>query len=156
MVPRRPWACLLWLLLLLPGCSAAPDFLIGMSAPLMTDGTLLADGIRYAFREANAAGGIAGRNVSLLALNDGYIAANAVANVQRLLDQDNVLALAGLVGTGIVAAVAPLIVNRSVPCVGMYTGALQFRTPFVEQLINVRASFADEMVAQATFMVGGA
>eukprot|EP00667_Euglena_gracilis_P000924 EG_transcript_925 len=152
MAPRPSLALLLWLLL--AACSTAQDFVIGMSGPLMTDGNILADGIRYAFWEANAAGGIAGRNVSLLALNDGYIAANAVANVQRLLDQDNVLALAGLVGTGIVAAVAPIIVNRSAAVVGMYTGAAEFHTPFVENLINVRASFSDEMVALAIFMVG--
>eukprot|EP00667_Euglena_gracilis_P034762 EG_transcript_61439 len=104
----------LWLLLLAPGpAPAQPPIKIGMTAPLSDDaGSRIVAGMRFAFAEANSAGGMLSRNVTLVALDDGYNVTTSLANIHRLLDVENVLLLAGLVGSDVVDAAKPLILQR--------------------------------------------
>eukprot|EP00668_Euglena_longa_P025945 GGOE01032462.1.p1 GENE.GGOE01032462.1~~GGOE01032462.1.p1 ORF type:complete len:1208 (-),score=384.12 GGOE01032462.1:131-3667(-) len=143
----------LLVVVLLASMVQSQDITIGMSAPLFSDGNLFADGMQFAFLEANAAGGIASRNVTLLPLNDNYDVTTGVANVLKLIDEKQVFLLAGLVGTSLVSNALPIILNRSVPCIGVYTGSSDSRTPFHDLFVNVRASFSDEMVMQAQFLL---
>eukprot|EP00668_Euglena_longa_P022616 GGOE01028173.1.p1 GENE.GGOE01028173.1~~GGOE01028173.1.p1 ORF type:complete len:1194 (-),score=380.68 GGOE01028173.1:340-3654(-) len=76
-----------------------------------------------------------------------------MANIHTLLDTEDVLLLAGVVGSDLVAEAKPLILQRGVPLVGATTGTAELRTPFHREFVNVRASFADEMVAHALFLV---
>eukprot|EP00668_Euglena_longa_P028646 GGOE01035937.1.p1 GENE.GGOE01035937.1~~GGOE01035937.1.p1 ORF type:complete len:1181 (+),score=394.27 GGOE01035937.1:142-3543(+) len=110
-------------------------------------------GMKFAFEEANRAGGIMSRNITLVARDDGYNVTKAMDNIYQLLDVDNVLLLAGVVGSDIVDQAKPLILQRRVPYVGPYSGLASLHTPFHEEFVNIRASFNDEVVAQATFLV---
>eukprot|EP00667_Euglena_gracilis_P020694 EG_transcript_22462 len=145
----------LWLLLtLLTLVSGQDPIKIGMTGPLTDDtGTRMSAGLRFAFQEANNAGGILGRNLTLIPLEDGWNTTRAMANIQRLLDVENVLLLAGVVGSDIVDVAKPLILQRGVPYVGPYSGTASLHTPFNAEFINIRASYNDEVVAQATFLV---
>eukprot|EP00667_Euglena_gracilis_P001620 EG_transcript_1619 len=127
---------------------------IGMTGPMSDDsGSRVSAGMKFAFQEANNAGGILSRNLTLVALDDGANTTRAMANIYRLLDVENVLLLAGVVGSDIVELVRPLVLERRIPYVGPYSGSSSLHTPFQEEFINVRASFNDEVVAQATFLV---
>ncbi|MDE0624790.1 MAG: ABC transporter substrate-binding protein [Bryobacterales bacterium] len=55
-------------------------------------------GVLAAFGEANAGGGVHGRRLELLSIDDFYDPAVAVANTRRLVEQDRVFALIGSVG----------------------------------------------------------
>eukprot|EP00667_Euglena_gracilis_P000658 EG_transcript_658 len=154
--------CLRWLppllalvLLLAPRPAHAQlPIKVGMSGPQADDsGSRVSAGMKFAFLEANNAGGIQGRNLSLVFLDDGANTTRAMANIQRLLDVENVLLLAGVVGSDIVDVAKPLIVQRQVPYVGPYSGADSLRTPFQREFVNIRASFNDEVVAMASFLV---
>ena len=76
---------------------------LGQSAafdgPASALGTGMREGLEAAFKEANDAGGVHGRKIELKAYDDGYEPNKAIANTNRLIDQDQVFALIGEVGT---------------------------------------------------------
>eukprot|EP00667_Euglena_gracilis_P002119 EG_transcript_2119 len=145
----------LWLLLLfcrLLGPAVSQPIAIGMTGPLYQDiGNQTAAGLAFAFQEANDAGGVMGRNLSFIALDDGYDTTKAVANIRTLVEDEGVLLLAGVVGTEAVESAKSLILPRGVPLVGSTSGAPVLRTPFRPEFVNVRLSYADEMVSLAMY-----
>lgn len=63
----------------------------------------------------NAAGGVNGRKITFISLDDAYSPPKAVEQVRKLVDQDNVLALVGIMGTPSNLAVARYLNNNKVP-----------------------------------------
>eukprot|EP00668_Euglena_longa_P022611 GGOE01028168.1.p1 GENE.GGOE01028168.1~~GGOE01028168.1.p1 ORF type:complete len:1195 (+),score=406.00 GGOE01028168.1:278-3586(+) len=76
-----------------------------------------------------------------------------MANIHTLLDRDNVLLLAAVVGSDTSVTAKSLMLQRGVPWVGAVTGTADLRTPFHRQFVNLRPSFTDEVVAHALFLV---
>ena len=101
-------------------------------------------GIRAAFNEVNAAGGVAGRKLELLSYDDGYEPERAIANTRRLIGEDRVFALIGSVGTPTTLALSPVAKEARVPVIGPLTGATALRTPEQDHIVNVRAAYARE------------
>ncbi len=120
------------------GQSAA---LKGQAAAL---GLGMRDGILAAFQEANAAGGVHGRKLDLVSYNDGYQPEVAIANTKRLIDEDQVFALIGEVGTPTSKAVQPITTEQGVPFIGPFTGANFLRDPSLTNVVNIRASYRQE------------
>lgn len=114
-----------------------------LSGPLAELGVEYRDGALAAFRAANAKGGIHGRRIELVTLDDGYVVERTRENARKLLDEHRVLAFFGLFGTANVAAVQPLIDEHDVPSVAPYTGADDLRK-FHRNVFWVRASYGDE------------
>ncbi|MEG3616547.1 MULTISPECIES: ABC transporter substrate-binding protein [Isoptericola] len=84
------------------------------------------------FDDVNAAGGLeladgTQRDVSVSVVDDGYDPAKTAANVRSLVEQEEVFALAGVLGTGAAISVAPYVEEAGVPnlFVGTGTDALQ-------------------------------
>lgn len=131
-----------------PGITSA-SITIGSSLPL--SGILAAAGkehtagIQAAFKAVNAAGGIAGRELKLLTVDDGYVPARTGENVKRLIDEQSAFALLSTMGTGNTAAAVPLVEAAGVPLVGPVTGAASLRQPQYRQVFHVRASYRDEI-----------
>ena len=92
----------------------------------------------------NAAGGIRGRKIVLKTLDDGYEPPRAATNTKEFVEDGNVLALFGYVGTPTSAASIPLAIKAKVPFFGAFTGAELLRTPLNRFVFNVRASHFDE------------
>ena len=114
-------------------------------------------GIRAAFHEANAAGGVHGRNLRLTTLNDSYEPELAFSNTQRLLRADRVFALIGAVGTPTSRAAVPVAQDAGVPFLAPFTGAEFLRDPTLDKVVNLRASYyqeTEEMVARLTGDLG--
>ena len=65
--------------------------------------------------KVNADGGVNGRKIKLISLDDGFSPPKAVEQVRRLVEQDNVLAIMGMNGTPTNLAVAKYLNNRQVP-----------------------------------------
>ena len=84
-------------------------------------------GIQAAFHEANQAGGINGRQLTLTTLNDRYEDIFAFASTQQLIERHRVFALIGAVGTPTTRAALPLAEHADVPFVGAFTGAQLLR-----------------------------
>jgi ABC-type branched-subunit amino acid transport system substrate-binding protein len=101
-------------------------------------------GIEAAFKEVNDQGGINGRKVMLKSYDDGYEPDRALTNTKKLIDEDNVFAMIGSVGTPTSFAVLPVIKKNNIPFIAPYTGAELFRNPFIENVVNLRASYFQE------------
>lgn len=75
-------------------------------------------GIQASFAARNRLGGIRNRKLVLISRNDGYEPTNAVANAKYLINEQNVFALVGSVGTPTTSAVLPVIEEQNTPLVG--------------------------------------
>ena len=114
------------------------------TGPAAQLGERLKVGIDAAFKAVNAQGGVAGRQLKLVARDDGYEPEKAKAAVRALIEEDKVFALIGAVGTPTGLAAVPILTEARVPLVGMFTGAEGLRVPFNRQVFHVRASYFDE------------
>lgn len=126
--------------------------LVGMSAAFSGSSKELGRGMRLGietcFQEINDGGGLHGRNLELVALDDGYEPSRTVANVAELLLERRVFALLGNVGTPTAEVALPLALEQEAPFVGAFTGADLLRDDPPEPLIfNYRASYAQETAA---------
>jgi len=95
----------------------------------------------------NDEGGIYGRKVQLLAFDDGYDPEKAPACFKRML-KEGVFALGFFVGTPTAKVYLPLAQEEKIPVVGLFTGAQMLYEPLKHYVINVRASYFDEMREQ--------
>jgi len=95
----------------------------------------------------NAEGGVYGRKIQLLAFDDGYEPAKAETCFNRLL-KENVFAAGFFVGTPTAAKYVPKAEENKLPVIGLFTGAQLLYAPLKHYVVNVRASYHDEMHAQ--------
>lgn len=114
-------------------------------------------GIEAAFREVNQAGGVHGRQLQLEAMDDAYEDVYAYTNTERLIENSEVFALIGAVGTPTSRAASPLAHAAGVPFLAPLTGAEFLRDPSLHNILNFRASYyqeTEEMVARLTEDLG--
>ena len=102
-------------------------------------------GIEAAFAEANLAGGIHGRQLSLVSLDDAYEPEAAAINTRTLIREEGVFALIGEVGSHTSRTATPVAADANVPFVAPFTGAAFLRdADNWDNVINLRASYDDE------------
>ena len=143
------------------GTPAEDPWRWGMSVDLSGSAQRLGQGMRAgveaAIREINDQGGLLGRPITLIALDDGYEPSRAAPNVHRLIDQERVFAIVGNVGTPTAAVAAPIANQKETVFWGAFTGAGLLRKdppdPFV---FNFRASYAEETAQMVGGLIDGA
>ncbi len=101
-------------------------------------------GIETAFAEANRNGGVHGRRLDLVSLDDSYEPEAAVTNTQQLIDSDGVFALIGEVGTPTSRSATPVAAASQVPFIAPFTGAAFLRDPAWRNIVNLRSSYNQE------------
>ena len=141
-----------------PGVTAE-RILFGQSAafsgPAAELGRGMRLGIQAAFKEANDAGGVHGRRLELVTVDDGYEPEAAITNTRRLIEDEGVFALVGGVGTPTSRSAVPVAEEAGVPYIAPFTGAGFLRSE--PHVINLRASYAqetEEMVERLTRDLG--
>lgn len=118
-------------------CLTGPNARLGQSYQV---------GILAAFEEYNKNGGHDGKRLELITRDDGYEPERAAANADFFIEENNVLAIIGGVGTPTARRLAPMFRTADIAFVGHITGA-DFLFD-VEQFPNVtilRASYLDEV-----------
>jgi ABC-type branched-subunit amino acid transport system substrate-binding protein len=75
------------------------------------------------FRMVNERGGVNGRKIEFVALDDGYIPARTVEDTRRLVELDQVLLMYGQLGTPTNIAVRPYLNARRIPQLFVTTGS---------------------------------
>ncbi|HWP14588.1 MAG TPA: ABC transporter substrate-binding protein, partial [Xanthobacteraceae bacterium] len=118
-----------------------------LSGPAAALGQGMKAGMNAAFEEINKKGGVHGRKIKLISVNDGYEPDRAIAATKKLIEEDKVFALIGPVGTPTSAAAQPIATAAKVPFMGAFTGVGFLRNPKLENVINVRASYDAETEA---------
>ena len=146
--------------------SAAPgvtddQILFGQSAafsgPAVELGTNMEFGIRAAFHEVNQKGGVHGRELVLLISDDAYEPEAAIANTRMLIEEHDVFALIGAVGTPTSRSAVPVAFEAGVPYIAPFTGAEFLRNSDLFNVVNMRASYyqeTEEMVERLTIDLG--
>jgi branched-chain amino acid transport system substrate-binding protein len=81
------------------------------------------------FERLNATGGINGRRINFISLDDGYAPPRTVEQTRRLVEQDEVLALFGSLGTPTNAAIQKYVNAKKVPHLFLSTGASRWGDP---------------------------
>lgn len=127
------------------------------SGPASELGKNMRIGIKAAFQEINDRGGVHGRRLELLSLDDAYEPEAAIANTTQLIEREEVFALIGAVGTPTSLSATPVAAAARVPYIAPFTGAAFLREPKWQNVINLRASYDQEtesMVAHLTTDLG--
>jgi branched-chain amino acid transport system substrate-binding protein len=148
-----------WIPANVPSASApgvnAKEIRIGMSAAFKGTaaglGTEFYRGAQAYYDDVNAKGGVYGRTISVIGLDDHYEPLPCVRNTIQLLEKESVFFLSNYVGTPTLTRALPVIkryADQHVVLVGNFTGAQpQREAPYVEQVFNIRASYRQEMAA---------
>src|SRR6202041_1949588 len=95
------------------------------SGPVSVAGSVGRASLAY-FDTVNKSGGINGRQIRLLSLDDGYSPPKTVEATRRLVEDDHVLMIYGSVGTPTNAAVEKYLNLKKVPQLFITTGASRF------------------------------
>jgi branched-chain amino acid transport system substrate-binding protein len=121
---------------------------IGQSAPLTGANAELGNDIRNGalacFRKVNAAGGVHGRKIELVTLDDANQVTQAEANTKKLVEERGVFALFGYASATLSRPALPLVEKHGVPFLSPFTGADPMRV-HNRYVYNTRASYADEL-----------
>jgi branched-chain amino acid transport system substrate-binding protein len=133
---------------------------LGQSAPIT--GPLARVGIAFrdtalaVFGEANAQGGIGGRDIELVTLDDEDRPERTAVNVKLLASEHHVVALFGFVGGGAHRAGARGAAEEGLPYVAPVSGSQELRSGTLPWVYNLRAGHVDEIeyIARHTHQIG--
>lgn len=116
-------------------------------------GLAMRSGVEAALRAANEAGGVHGRTLRLVSVDDGYDPFRTLPAVRRLVEEERVLAVVGNVGTPTAAVAAPYCQERKVVFFGALSGGeLLRRRPPDRYVFNFRPSYAEEAAAAVRWL----
>jgi branched-chain amino acid transport system substrate-binding protein len=142
----------LWSLVLLFAAVGSPaeaqeKIVVGQSAPLsgpMADvGRDIRDGAVAIFKKVNDAGGINGRKIELVTLDDANDRKRAAANAKTLIDENNAVVLFGFGSATLSLDAIPLAEAKGMALLAPQTGSLAIRDK--KSVFTTRASYADEI-----------
>jgi ABC-type branched-subunit amino acid transport system substrate-binding protein len=169
---EKKWACLLLaslLVLFVTGCESDSEqanqipgvtpneILIGSTSALSGHagflGTQYTHGALAWFQELNAGGGVHGRQIRLVSLDDQYDPPQTAANTAELINDHKVFMLFNFVGTPTSVKIIDRVDEAKIPAFGFLTGAEPLRTPFRPSVFHVRASYYTEAEKAVDYFV---
>jgi branched-chain amino acid transport system substrate-binding protein len=135
------------------------EIVLGMAAPLSGGNRELGQGMRAgleaAFGAVNDGGGVHGRRLRLVALDDGYDPSRTLPAMRQLVEEQGVFAVVGNVGTPTATVALPYARTHKLLFFGAFTGGDLLRTTPPERYVfNFRPSYAEETAAATRFLVG--
>jgi ABC-type branched-subunit amino acid transport system substrate-binding protein len=97
---------------------SATEIVVGthedLSGPVKGWGVPVANGMKLAAEEINAAGGINGRKIKLVIEDSGYDPKRAVLATQKLIDRDQIFSMVGPMGSPTVLAAQDFVLDAGV------------------------------------------
>lgn len=140
-----------------PGVSDT-EIKIGQTVPYtgpVTAFSALAKGELAYFKMINEQGGINGRKLNLISLDDGYTPPRAVEQTRRLIEQEKVAFIFGTVGTAVNAAIQKYLNINKIPQLFIATGGSRFGLyqEFPWSIGGVQATFRGEARLYARYIV---
>ena len=129
---------------------------VGSSLPttgiIKTWGEAVTSGANSYFNYANENNLIKNKKIEFLIYDDKYEPELTLENVNKLIYQDKVFALFGLVGTPTVKRVLPILYDENIPLFSAFTGASFLRDNKNENFINFRSSYNQEIEALMNYI----
>lgn len=140
-----------------PGDNGGGDILVGytgdLSGTFAISGSGALTGIQAYIDQLNRDGGIDGRQIKLVTLDDAGDPTRALANVQQLLSQDKVQAMLGNTVSGLCEAVQDTLVEAEMPIVCTAAGPAQVSPPSPNEWIFQAQAGQDHQVAPAIDLI---
>jgi ABC-type branched-subunit amino acid transport system substrate-binding protein len=124
-----------------------------LTGPLGASGKEHVMGIQAAFAAVNRAGGVHGRELRLVTMDDAYVPAKSAENVKQMVAENSVMALVSQVGTPNTAALLPIIEKAGLPLVGPITGSGALRNPQLRNVFHIRPSYGEEVTRMVEQLV---
>src|SRR5712691_3135912 len=135
----------------------AGQIAIGQSASLTgtaaESGQQTRDGALAFFEMVNRKGGVNGRKIKLLTLDDGGQTKLGEENTRKLIAGDKVFLLFGYTGRNTSEAALPIVAKADIPFFGAATGGETIHGAFNKNVFNVRASYKLETQALVNYLV---
>lgn len=128
---------------------SATEVLIGQTGSqtgtLASHNQAFTTGAQLYFDALNTRGGVHGRKIRMLTMDDGYDPDRALENARKLIEEKRVFALFACFGTGPSMKVLPFASSRAVPFFAPYSGASSVRSAEFPFAFHVRASYDAEI-----------
>ena len=115
-----------------------------MTGPQVDLGLPMHQGAKAYFAALNAKGGVNGRSIELTVADDGYDVKRSLANVKGFIEDGSYFAIFNCLGTPMVEAILPSVIESGLPFFAPLTGAQLARPKGVRSVFNIRASYTDE------------
>lgn len=119
---------------------------VAMTGPAASLGLPFAQGARLYFERVNAAGGIAGRKIELVTLDDAGNPATASANTRKLLEQ-GVLSLFGYYGSPQTTAANAVLKDSDALLFAPMAAADELRGALFPNVYSLRPGYSEEAAA---------
>jgi ABC-type branched-subunit amino acid transport system substrate-binding protein len=115
------------------------------SGPVSAFGALGKGEVGY-FKMVNERGGINGRKVNLISLDDSYAPPKTVEQTRRLVESDEVALIFSSIGTAHNTAIAKYLQSKNIPQLFLASGASKFAdiAQFPQATVGVQAPFRYE------------
>lgn len=124
-----------------------------LSGPTAIWGVGATNGARMRFDEANAAGGIHGRQIRYVVEDTSYQVPKAISAANKLVNRDNVFAILLGVGTPLNNAIMPMLFENNVPNLFPISGGRQMVEPFHPLKFTQRGIYYDEVRASVKYFI---
>ena len=128
------------------------EILIGqacaLTGPAQGLGKAMQAGANAYFAYINSQGGVHGRMIKLITVDDGYEPDRCIQATNDLINNNKVFMLFGYVGTPTSKAVLPITKQNNIPYFAPFTGAEFLRNPVSSNIYNIRGSYFQETEAQ--------
>lgn len=103
------------------------------------------EGANAYFTAINKNGGVNGRKIKLLTIDDKFDPALTAVNAESLITDQHVFALFQGRGTPHTQGILPILAAHKVPLIAPGTGAAALRQPVNHWVFNIRAKYQDEV-----------
>jgi branched-chain amino acid transport system substrate-binding protein len=131
-----------------PSGVSASAIVIGQSTPLTGANAELGNDIKNGalayFKRVNDSGGVHGRRIELVTLDDANQVPRAEENTKKLVEEQGVFALFGYASATLSRPALPIVEKHRVPFLAPFTGADPMRV-FNKHVYNMRGSYAEEL-----------
>ena len=124
-----------------------------LTGPIAIWGTGMVNGMRMRFDEANAAGGVHGRQIRLIVEDTQYQVPRAISAANKLINRDKIFAMVMAVGTQTNIAAMKQQLPAGVPNLFPATGARAMVEPFQELVLSQMGLYYEEIRAGVRYFV---
>jgi branched-chain amino acid transport system substrate-binding protein len=115
-------------------------------------GIPMGQGLKAYFDYINAQGGIYGRQINLIIGDSGYTGPMGTEAAKQLIDQQQVFAFLGDIGTEVEAAVKDMIDANNIPDFTVLSGSSQFTDPVQKNRFTAMVNYTTEGKIFATYL----
>ncbi len=124
-----------------------------LTGPIADVGAAALHGANAYIDEVNAKGGVHGRKIRWITVDDGYQPPRALAAARRLLEADDVLGIFGTTGTGTTLAVLPYLKARHALLLFPYAAAKQLVDPVIPSVFTILPTYSQQTATLVEYLV---